>query len=280
MMYGFTRSFLALSVTLILPVTAPAWDAGCRFKADRAAGVEAAGVQKVVIRAGAGEMKVIGRGSAVRIEGRGVACASTQELLDATRLHVRREGNTVVVETAMAHGEHDGHSYLDLGIALPSGLPVEATDSSGDAVFEDLAALTLQDSSGDLDVRRVSGLVDVGDSSGDIDVVSVGSVRLRDSSGDIEVQEVRGDVEVELDSSGDIRILSADGGVRVRQDSSGSIRVEDVQGSVQVDSDSSGDIHASRVRGDFTVSEDSSGTIGHEAIGGRVRVPNNARDGQ
>jgi hypothetical protein len=272
------NSRIALAVLLMLPATSMAWDLGCKHKADRAAGVEAAGVTKVLIRAGAGDMKVVGRSNAVRIEARGVACASTQELLDATQLSVRREGNTVVVETALPHDERDGYSYMDLGIALPSGVPVDAVDSSGDAEFEDLAALTLQDSSGDLELRRISGFADVGDSSGDIDIVAAGSVRLRDSSGDIEVDEVRGQVEVELDSSGDIRIKRVNGGVRVRQDSSGSIRVEDVRGSVQVDSDSSGDIHASRVSGDFTVTEDSSGTIGHEAIGGRVTVPGHRRD--
>jgi hypothetical protein len=269
---------ITLALAMMLPATSMAWDVGCKLKADRAAGIDAAGVQKVLIRAGAGDMKVIGRSTAVRIEARGVACASTQELLDSTQLNVRREGNVVIVETALAVDEKDGYSYIDVGIALPSSIPVEAVDSSGDAEFEDLAALTLQDSSGDLEVRRIAGVADVGDSSGDIDIGAAGSVRLRDSSGDIEVDDIRGDVDVELDSSGDIRITRVNGGVHVRQDSSGSIRIEDVKASVQVDSDSSGDIYAGRVSGDFTVSEDSSGTIGHESIGGRVTVPSNKRD--
>ena len=39
---------------------------------------------------------------------------------------------------------------------LPAGLPVEAVDSSGDAEFEDLASLTVQDSSGDLQLERIN----------------------------------------------------------------------------------------------------------------------------
>lgn len=277
----FTAALLLLALT---PATAFAWGDGCKFQGDRAAGVDAHGVEKVVLRTGAGDMKVVGRGNAVRIEARGVACAAKQELLDATQISVRREGNVVIVETALPQNDaswswgNNEYAYIDIGIALPSSIPVGATDSSGDATFEDLNALTLQDSSGDLDLYRIAGLLDVSDSSGDIDIKSAGSVRVRDSSGDIEVDQVRGDVEVVLDSSGDIEVANVDGNVKVLQDSSGSIRVEDVKGSVGVDSDSSGDIFAGRVKGDFTVRDDSSGTIEHGSIGGKVTVPGNKRD--
>jgi DUF4097 and DUF4098 domain-containing protein YvlB len=271
-------------VLALVPATAMAWGDGCKFTADRAAGIDAKGVEKVVIRTGAGDMKVVGRGNAVRIEARGVGCAAKQELLDQTQLSVRREGNTVYVETALPQDDsswswgNNEYAYIDVGIALPSNIPVEATDSSGDAEFEDLAELKLQDSSGDLEIRRIAGLAEIFDSSGDLEVIGAGSARVRDSSGDVELDDVRGEVEVEQDSSGDIRVTNVGGSVRVRQDSSGSIRIEDVKGSVNVDSDSSGDIYAGRVTGDFTVSEDSSGSIGHESIGGRVTVPSNKRD--
>src|SRR4249919_3449253 len=143
------------------PASACAWGNDCEFRADRAAGLDAKGVEKVVIRAGAGDMKVIGRGNAVRIEARGVACAAKQELLDAAQISVRREGNVVYVETNLPQNQdgwsfgNNEYAYIDIGIALPSSIPVEATDSSGDADFEDLKALTLQDSSGDLSIHRI-----------------------------------------------------------------------------------------------------------------------------
>ena len=277
------RSRYWLLLLALGPASALAWGDDCKFRADRAGGVEAKGVEKVVIRAGAGDMKVIGRGNATRIEARGVACAAKQELLDATLINVRREGNVVYVEAALRQ-DGDGwsfgnneYAYIDVGIALPSSIAVEATDSSGDAVFEDLSALTLQDSSGDLQVERIAGLADVSDSSGDLTIGNVGSARVRDSSGDIEIDTVRSDVEVSVDSSGDMHIAQVEGNVTVRQDSSGGIRVEDVKGSVDVESDSSGDIYAGRVHGNFTVSEDSSGSIEHESIGGKVTVPTNKR---
>jgi hypothetical protein len=274
-----------LSLLLALaPVTAFAWGGDCNFKADRAGGVDAKGVEKVVIRAGAGDMKVVGLGNAVRIEARGVACAAKQDLLDATKISVRREGNVVYVETDLPQKSagwnlgNTGYAYINLGVALPSNIPVEATDSSGDATFEDLRALTVQDSSGDLEITRIAGLADVNDSSGDVVIDRAGSVRLRDSSGDLEVENVSGDVEVVNDSSGDIHIARVDGSVKVREDSSGGIRIEDVKGSVDVDSDSSGDIYAGRVKGDFTVGNDSSGSIEHESIGGKVKLPSNKRE--
>jgi DUF4097 and DUF4098 domain-containing protein YvlB len=275
--------YLLLLIALT-PATSMAWDVGCKFKADRAAGIEAGGVEKVVIRAGAGDMKVVGRGNAVRIEARGVACAAKQELLDASQISVRREGTVVFVETSLPQNQDDDkwgnndYAYIDIGIALPSGIPVEAMDSSGDATFEDLKALTLQDSSGDLTINRIAGLAEVSDSSGDIEIEVAGSVRLQDSSGDIDVDDVRGDVDVAIDSSGDIEIAKVDGNVRVAQDSSGSIRAEHVKGGVTVDSDSSGDIYAGFVGGDFTVNSDSSGSIDHESITGKVTVPKNKED--
>ncbi len=275
------KSKFCLVMLALGPVTTFAWGNPCEFRADRAGGVDAKGVEKVILRAGAGDLKVIGRSDAVRIEARGIACASKQELLDGAQLSVRRDGNVVIIETSLPQDDADGlaffddRAYIELGVALPKTIAVEAIDSSGDASFEDLLSLQLQDSSGDLEIERIAGLADVTDSSGDLEIEGAGSVRVRDSSGDIEIEDVRGDVEVTSDSSGDIHIQQVAGVVRVLQDSSGGIRIEDVKGSVLVEQDSSGDIYAARVGGDFTVNSDSSGTIEHEAVRGAVRIPGN-----
>lgn len=279
-----TRHLIGLGFTFLalVPASALAWGDSCKFTADRAAGIDAQGVEKVVIRTGAGDLKVMGGARNVRIEARGKACATKQELLDLTQLTVRREGNTVYVETALPQDQTEGwhwsrndYATLDTGIALPANIPVEAIDSSGDAVYQDLHSLKLQDSSGDLEIRRIAGLADINDSSGDVDLRDAGSARLNDSSGDLELADIHDEVVIDNDSSGDIRIAQAGGTVRIHNDSSGGIRVEDVKGDVIVDSDSSGDIHAERVTGNFTVSSDSSGSITHESIGGKVSVPGN-----
>lgn len=275
------RSRYWLALIAFMPAAALAWGDECKLRAERTGGIDATGVEKIVIRAGAGDLKVAGVNSA-RVDARGGACASKQPLLDAIQISVRREGNIVMVETTLPQSEEKGwswggsdYAYLDLELKLPSGIAVEAIDSSGDATFADLKSLQVQDSSGDLEVARIAGALTVGDSSGDVDIEDAGSLRLQDSSGDVEVEKVRGNVEVLVDSSGDLRITNVGGNVDIDQDSSGSIRVEDVKGSVIVDSDSSGDIYAGRVAGDFTVGSDSSGSIEHESIGGRISVPPN-----
>src|SRR3954464_7637029 len=94
-----------LTLSAFGPATTLAWGDGCKFHADRAGGVDAKGIEKVVIRAGAGDMKVVGRSNAVRVEARGTACAGKQDLLDASQISVRREGNVVYVETLLPDGE-------------------------------------------------------------------------------------------------------------------------------------------------------------------------------
>src|SRR5690242_21120486 len=101
------RSRILLVLLALGPATALAWGDECKFRADRAGGVDAKGVEKVVIRAGAGDMKVVGRTNAIRIEARGVACAGKQELLDATQISVRRDGNTVFVETTLPQDDNN-----------------------------------------------------------------------------------------------------------------------------------------------------------------------------
>jgi len=268
-----------IALVALVPAAAPTWGDDCEFRADRAAGLDAKGVEKVVIKAGAGDLKVVGRTNAVRIEARGVACAGTQALLDSAQIVARREGSTVYIETRLPQDENSfswgkrEYAYIHMGIALPASLPVDAVDSSGGAKFEDLDALRVEDSSGELEIRRIAGAVDVNDSSGDLTIEDAGSARVNDSSGEIEVADVRGDVAVPSDSSGDIHILRVGGSVIIESDSSGGIRVEEVKGSVRVGADSSGDIYAGHVGGDFTVGADSSGSIEHESIGGRISVP-------
>ena len=159
------------------------------------------------IRTGAGDMKVVGRGNAVRIEARGVACASKQELLDATQISVRREGNVVYVETTLPQDDEkwswgdNEYAYIDIGIALPSNIPVEATDSSGDATFEDLKSLSCRTAPETSNLDRSPGCRYRRQLGRHRDR-RARQRALRDSSGDIEIDDVRGDVEVTLDSSG------------------------------------------------------------------------------
>jgi hypothetical protein len=248
----------AMLAALVAP-KAQAWG-NCRLTAERAAGINTAGATKIVIRAGAGDLEIRGLANTTRLEARGGACASSQALLDAIRLNVRREGDVIFVETdlpqydlgniTMGNGDN---AYLNLGVALPNNIAVEGLDSSGDATIFDVASLEFQDSSGDFTARSIAGAVSLQDSSGDLLVEDVGSARVVDSSGDIRIRGVKGDAIVVSDSSGDIRLSKVDGNAVVEVDSSGSIEAEDIGGSFTVGADGSGEISYVRVAGGVTV---------------------------
>jgi hypothetical protein len=251
----------AAAVPLVMFATSPAfaWGTDCRFARDIAAGIDVAGATQVIVLAGAGDLDVRGIANAARVEARGGACAPTQALLDGIRIDVRRNGSLIYVTTVIPTDTADaGRNYasatLNLGLAVPANLPLEVTDSSGDATIANVAALAIQDSSGDLAIRNVADAVAVTDSSGDLVVESVGSARLTDSSGDIRIARVARDAEIDSDTSGNIYM-------------------KDVRGNAIVVSDSSGDIEAADVGGDFRVDTDSSGTITHARVAGAVRLP-------
>jgi hypothetical protein len=273
------HSCAAGALLLALTHAAYASEWNCKFRAERGGTIDTAGVQKIVLRTGAGDLKVTGRSEA-RIDAQGEACASSQELLDATSISVRREGTTAFVETMipveqMKAQRGNAYAYIDVRAMLPANLPVDAQDSSGDAELSGLAELTMRDSSGDLDIDRIKGALAIQDSSGEIRVREVGSVRLEDSSGDMTIEQVAGVVDIVSDSSGDIEVRDIGGQVDIRQDSSGDIRANNVRGSVIIGVDSSGSIYARNVTGDFTVETDGSGSIEHEDVKGRISMPEN-----
>jgi hypothetical protein len=270
------RTFLwaAMAVAALAPCASYA---DCNFEQDRTGGDDARGITNVVLIAGAGDFDVRGSESAKRIEAKGKACASTQKLLDEIELKTHRDGSTLYIEAIMPK-IYDfklfGSSYasLDLKVTLPNNLPVDAQDSSGDSVLENLKSLKMLDSSGDLTIRQIAGPVEVNDSSGDIKIHHTGDVTLQDSSGDINLDEV-GSVEITVDSSGDIDIDGASGNVHIAQDSSGDIEIVDVKGNVTIDADTSGGISVRNVGGDFTVGADTGGGIRHDNVHGKVSVP-------
>jgi hypothetical protein len=263
------------AVTAIVPYTL---QAACKVEANRSAGADVAGVEKVVLVAGAGDLDVKGSSGAKRIEAGGKACASTQALMDAIVLKMHREGSTLFIETVMPELQQvtlfgSSYAFLDLKVTLPDNLPVDAQDSSGDAHLGNLKNLHMLDSSGDLEIRNISGALDLKDSSGDIVLEHIGSAKLQDSSGDMTIEDVTNDVEITVDSSGDINIDKVGGSVHILQDSSGEIKVENVRGNVLVDADTSGSIEVDNIGGDFAVGADSGGGVRMNHVQGNVKVP-------
>jgi hypothetical protein len=273
------KSLAALAVLVISGITIPALADTCQFAADKNATIGDGPVRRVVLGTGAGDLVVTGEERQEDVRANGRACASSEQLLGQIRLETRREGDTVYLKTILPEPP-DGlfgwtrYAYLDLTVTVPRSAVLSVEDSSGDLELRNVQSAVVADSSGDQTLRDVAGDLEVTDSSGDIDILHIaGKLTLKDSSGDIDIEDVRGEVEIEVDSSGDLAIRKVAGNVHVIDDSSGDIEISDVQRNVNIDRDTSGGIRVDRIGGDFTVRADSSGSLEYERVLGAVSVP-------
>ena len=268
--------FAALMGTL---VALPAAADDCKFTKDHSTNVQIGGARRVIVAAGAGELTVRGEDGRAAVNAAGRACASSQELLDQIRIESRLEGDAVYVKAILPDMSDDTFGFsryarMDLTVLVPRTAVLSLEDSSGDLQLSNVQSATVADSSGDQEIRDVAGNLDVTDSSGELEIERVGgNLRLKDSSGDIEVDDVRGNVEVTVDSSGDLEIERVAGSVHILNDSSGDIDITGVERDVTIDVDSSGGIKVDRIGGNFTVGADGSGSIIHDRVMGKVQIP-------
>ena len=265
----------------LLPFAAQAED--CRFSAERALDIEAAGLTTLHLDTSAGDLDIRAEPGLTRIEVRGRACHSDETGLAGMQLREERTGQEATVSVMIPDagsssglfGDH--HAYMDVRVRMPAGVKLDLRDSSGEIRVAGLrAGLELTDSSGDIEIDDVAGGIEISDSSGDIEARRTkGDITIRsDSSGDIDIVGVEGNVLVREDSSGEIDIRDVSGNAEVGRDSSGDIGFDTIGGSVRVGADGSGDIRASKVRGDFTVERKSNvDSIRHTDVVGRVSLP-------
>lgn len=243
---------LALAATLL-----PAGLAAQQHTSPRDAVVDARGATRLRVDAQAGSLRVEGRAGLREVRIRGVARANDRKYLDAMRLVADRSGAEVRVaveipEVRALFGRVQ--RVLDLVIEVPEGMAVDVDDSSGEVEIRRVGALRVKDSSGELVIEDVRGDLDVTDSSGGVSIAQVaGGVRVTDSSGELRIRDVRGTVVVDEDSSGEIDVRDVRGDVLVREDGSGGIRVDGVGGNLTVRDDGSGGVRVGRVAGTVRV---------------------------
>ena len=231
------RSCLLLLALTLATAPAGAWDLGCKFTADRKASADSAGVQRVEVFARDGDLTLRpAAGSAVVASGK--ACASNEQYLEQTQVHLRRQGNVLQV-VVQVPDEMKGigllYTSLDLTVEVPVSLPVQVTDSSGDVDIDGARVVRVTDSSGDIEARGLPADIEIDDSSGDIVVQGAREVLVQsDSSGDIVLEKISSSVRIESDSSGDLTIAGVGGSVEVLSDSTGDVKVSAVKGSVKL----------------------------------------------
>ena len=233
----------------------------CRYSRDINFDVEGESVRQLDIDVGAGALDIRGVSTGTQIRVRAIACASSQDQLDAMELRQSRRGDTVLISSEInSTGSPFAlfgmrYAYIDAEISVPAGLSIQLEDGSGDIVIGNVSGnFRIDDGSGDIEVSRLTGSIDV-----------------EDGSGDIRLEDVTGAVRIE-DGSGDIRLARITGDVHIPDDGSGSVSVQTVTGNVVIDDDGSGDIDVHGVTGDFVARNTGSGDVDYSGIGGRVDV--------
>lgn len=248
-----------LALLMGLSTSGSAWADSCRHSREIQRALPADAVQRMVVEARAGELRVTGVEGLEAVRVSAEACASHQEILEEIGMELRSERGVAVLQARIPDTDgwswRDRYALLHLSVEIPRGMAAEIDDTSGPLEVEGTGDTRIRDSSGSIRARGISGSLDVDDSSGSIDIMDVtGPVMVDDSSGSIEIDQVLGDVTI-------------------ARDSSGSIRIRDVEGSVHVLRDSSGSIEVVGISGDFSVDRDGSGSIRYRDVAGEVRIP-------
>ncbi|MCP5091846.1 MAG: DUF4097 domain-containing protein [Gammaproteobacteria bacterium] len=122
---------------------------------------------------------------------------------------------------------------IDLEIKVPAGVAVSIEDSSGSIDVEDvLADLSINDGSGAIGLKNIAS-VSIDDGSGSIDVsMAAGDVAIVDGSGSIDVRSVQGSVTID-DGSGSIKVIDVEKDLIIVDDGSGGVSFSDVRGTVE-----------------------------------------------
>lgn len=235
----------------------------CKFEKDIDMTLDLSATDVLSITAAAGELEVTGVSGTDEAVIKGRVCASKEAWLEESSVKTQTGKHaqiTVDLPDGNSGWSFTGNSYvsLDLDVEVPQDLALKIRDSSGAMFLKNIAAVEVQDSSGEIEIENARGTVSITDSSGDIDI-----------------EEAGGDVTIEADSSGGIYASDIDGSFLVVKDSSGDIRVSHVSKDVIVERDSSGDISASDVGGDFRVLKDGSGNITASGVKGETDLPDN-----
>lgn len=233
--------------------------------APRTATVPAAGAQRIEVIGRAGWLRIEGKSGLSEVRVRGTARASSRARLEEIRLIAEVKSGVIYVEADIPEhrgGWRDDDDYyqaLDLAIEVPSQLPLDVEDGSGDIEIRNVGALELQDGSGEVIVEHVGG-----------------RLRVKDGSGEVRITDVKGDVDVD-DGSGELEIRDVQGAVDVGSKGSGELRITDVAKSVHVGSKGSGTVDVSRIGGDFIVDHKARGDIEYSDVKGKVDVPRTDR---
>jgi len=234
------RSFVVIAM-FMAGIAHAAWT---DFEEVRNLDLDAGGIDRLHINAGAGSMDVRG------VEGQDRILVIATIIVD--NADEDEAASIISKKMTLSLEERGGQAYLKsdfdggfMGSGPNARIDLEVTMPVG-------MMLQIDDGSGSIDVRDVAADVKIDDGSGSIDVENVANLVIDDGSGSIDVERAAGDVHV-VDGSGSINVRGVAGSVRI-DDGSGSIKVSDVEEDLIIVDDGSGGLKFSDIRG--TVEQD------------------------
>jgi hypothetical protein len=249
------------SITFIALLASPlALAQDCQHEKDLSFTVDADGIEQITLNVGAGYLRINGDESATQIQVNARACANPEERLDGLNLEHRLRAGELQIDT-------DADAYVGLKLIGSNYARIDL-----DIIIPQNMAMSIEDGSGDIEIRNLAGNVSINDGSGEIELAGIaGDIDINDGSGDINVTDITGSVRVE-DGSGSVSIRRVSGDVVIPDDGSGSLRIADVGGDVLIENDGSGSIRVDNVEGDFIALDTGSGSLNFSGITGRVQV--------
>lgn len=216
---------------------------------ERKLAISAASLQQLIAETGAGKLDIIGEAGRNEVE---MVANIYYYNAEDIRLSLTTSGNKAVLEAGFDKSFYNSNSpYIDLVVKVPQHF-----------------GLTLDDGSGDTDIRGLAGNLQLEDGSGDLRINGGADVKVEDGSGNLLIEQVNGNLVVD-DGSGDVQIDKVTGNVNF-EDGSGDIVVKNVAGIVTID-DGSGDINVDGAGG-LTILEAGSGGLKLNAINGPVQI--------
>ncbi len=131
-------------------------------------------------------------------------------------LKLQRNGKRVELLSDVddAYMSWGNNGAIDLSVQVPSGMKI-----------------TIDDGSGGIKVRGVSGDLKIDDGSGPMEIINVGSLWIDDGSGTIRIRNASGNVKID-DGSGSIDVDGVGGDLIIDDAGSGSLSFRNVQGEV------------------------------------------------
>ncbi len=223
-------------------------------------------IEKLIIDCGAGYLKVTGNKNideievTARIEIENINTEKAERLLEKyIELSLKARGSRAILTSSFERTESffsfifnkNANVTIDLTVEIPEHLHVDIDDGSG--------FIEIRNLSGDIRIDDGSGDIEIDDSDGDIDI--------DDGSGDIEIEDVTGEIDID-DGSGDINIKNAKGDIFV-DDGSGEIYAVEIDGNIKVD-DGSGSININGVEEDVIIEDAGSGSVSIKNVAGKV----------